>query len=128
MLHSFVRSFVRSFIHLLIHYISFRNGTAIGGSPDAEDNSPWDFEQIEDGSLTFQHGETSKMIVIRINPESQVWVAYRLELHRCDPDSIPARVICELSLFVVLFFLIPRWFFSGFFGFPRSLIKSESAQ
>ncbi|KAK3733246.1 hypothetical protein QZH41_011090, partial [Actinostola sp. cb2023] len=53
--------------HVTIKYRTL-NGTAIGGLPD--DNNPWDFEQVNDANITFQHGETSKMLVIRINPES----------------------------------------------------------
>jgi len=36
------------------------------------------------------------------------------------PGSIPAWVICELSLFHELFSLMPRGFFAGLSGFPPS--------
>jgi len=47
-------------------------------------------------------------------------VVRALAFHRCGPGSIPARVIRELSLFNVLFFLMPQGFFSGFSSFPPS--------
>ena len=38
-------------------------------------------------------------------------VVRALAFHRCGPGSIPARAICELSLFDVLFSTMPRGFF-----------------
>jgi len=47
-------------------------------------------------------------------------VVTALAFHRCGPGLILTRVICELSLFHVMFSLMPQGFFSGFSGFPPS--------
>jgi uncharacterized protein YheU (UPF0270 family) len=57
--------------------IVVRNGTATGGTEDQIEASQCDFEHVSDGNLVFQHGETSKQIVIRINPDCQVMVSNR---------------------------------------------------
>ena len=44
-----------------------------------------------------------------------------LASHRYVPSSSPGRIVCELSLFDVLFSPVPRGFFSGFSGFPPSV-------
>jgi len=47
-------------------------------------------------------------------------VVRAIAFHLCDPGLISARVACELSLFDVLFFLMPPGFFSRFSSFPPS--------
>lgn len=47
------------------------NGTGTGGTADELEQKKCDFEHAVEGMLIFQHGETSKQIIIRINPECQ---------------------------------------------------------
>ena len=50
-----------------------------------------------------------------------------LAFHFCNPSSIPesAKVICELSLFDVLFLSHNRGFFIGISSFPSSKKKNN---
>lgn len=47
------------------------NGTGSGGSADDLNDKKCDFEHAVEGKLVFQHGETSKELIIRVNPDCQ---------------------------------------------------------
>ncbi|XP_068693651.1 sodium/calcium exchanger 2-like isoform X2 [Montipora foliosa] len=47
------------------------NGTGVGGTADELDKKLCDFEHAVESKLFFQHGETSKQFVIRVNPNCQ---------------------------------------------------------
>ena len=57
----------------------FRNGTGSGGSADDLNEKKCDFEHAVDRKLIFQHGETSKQLIIRVNPDCQVGCVYNVE-------------------------------------------------
>jgi len=50
----------------------FRNGTGTGGSHEELEQEKCDYEQATNEKLYFQHGETSKQLVIRVNPDCKV--------------------------------------------------------
>lgn len=58
----------------------FRNGTGSGGSADDLNDKKCDFEHAVEGKLVFQHGETSKELIIRVNPDCQVGCVYNVHL------------------------------------------------
>ena len=53
-------------------YLFFRNGTGTGGSHEELEQEKCDYEQATNEKLYFQHGETSKQLVIRVNPDCKV--------------------------------------------------------
>ena len=53
----------------------YRNGTGVGGTAYELDKKLCDFEHAVESKLFFQHGETSKQFVIRVNPNCQVCVS-----------------------------------------------------
>ena len=58
-----------------------RNGTGTGGTADELEQKKCDFEHLVEAKLIFQHGETSKQIAIRVNPECQVtFYTYKIKL------------------------------------------------
>ena len=61
---------------MLYDDIIFRNGTGTGGTQEDLEQKKCDYEQAVNEKLYFQHGETSKQLVIRVNPDCKV--------HLCD--------------------------------------------
>ena len=65
-------------IHLSIHLSDLmvcclcRNGTGSGGTEQELEQKKCDYEQAVGGKLYFQHGETSKQLIIRVNPDCKV--------------------------------------------------------
>ena len=49
-----------------------RNGTGSGGTEQELEQKKCDYEQAVGGKLYFQHGETSKQLIIRVNPDCKV--------------------------------------------------------
>ena len=50
----------------------FRNGTGCGGTEEELQQKKCDYEETVGGMLYFQHGETSKQLIIRVNPDCKV--------------------------------------------------------
>ena len=50
----------------------FRNGTGSGGTEQELEQKKCDYEQAIGRKLYFQHGETSKQLIIRVNPDCTV--------------------------------------------------------
>ena len=57
---------------MLYNIITFRNGTGTGGTQEDLEQKKCDYEQALNEKLYFQHGETSKQLVIRVNPDCKV--------------------------------------------------------
>lgn len=57
---------------MMVYDIIFRNGTGTGGTQEELEQKKCDYEQAINEKLYFQHGETSKQLVIRVNPDCKV--------------------------------------------------------
>ena len=68
-----VENFVIDMIRVMLYDdIIFRNGTGTGGTQEDLEQKTCDYEQAVNEKLYFQHGETSKQLVVRVNPDCKV--------------------------------------------------------
>ena len=68
-----IENFVIDMIRVMLYDdIIFRNGTGTGGTQEDLEQKTCHYEQAVNEKLYFQHGETSKQLVIRVNPDCKV--------------------------------------------------------